>query len=188
MRDMCALQDSDRVGTHREAATIWKLGYLDDVRKLLTLITSGLMTDPFSMKEEGDDISPMINIATGVRMPVVLTERLVSYFEIGTAQSDDKMCGTETEYQQHNVLGFLRNVKINTFASLVKKKTLKLVYEKVHVINDDRELFCRLVFAAKSRSSIWKMSLATSCEQYISPWSIQMAVWGKPTRVYSWLC
>ena len=38
-------------------------------------------------------------------MPFILTERLLSSFEIGTAQSDDNFCGSETEYKQHNVLG-----------------------------------------------------------------------------------
>ena len=78
----------------------------DDVRKSLTVITSGLMTDPFSLDEDDDEISPLINIATGVRMPFILTECLVSSFEIITAQSDDNVCGTDTEYKQHNVLAF----------------------------------------------------------------------------------
>ena len=52
-------------------------------------------------------------------MPFALTERVVSSFEIGTARSDNKVCGTETEYQQHN----LPNMKIKTFASLVNKKS-----------------------------------------------------------------
>ena len=64
------------------------------------------MTDPFYLDKDDDDISPLISIARGVRMPFVLTERLVSSFEIGTAQSDDKVCGSETEYQQHKVLEF----------------------------------------------------------------------------------
>ena len=95
------------VGTHREAAPRWMLRDDDDVRKLLTVITSGLMTDPFSLDEDDDDeISHLIKIATDVRMPFALTERVFSSFEIGTARSDNKVCGTETEYQQHNVLGF----------------------------------------------------------------------------------
>ena len=63
----------------------------DDVRKLLTVITSGLMIDPFSLDEDYDEMLPLINIATCVRMPFALAERLVSPFEIGTAQSDDNV-------------------------------------------------------------------------------------------------
>ncbi len=48
----------------------------DDVRKLMTVITSGLITDPFSADEDNDDVSPLINIATGVKMPFALAELL----------------------------------------------------------------------------------------------------------------
>ena len=65
--------------------------------------------------------------------------------------SDGNVCGTETEYQQRTVLGFLSKLKINTFASLVKKRTVKLVNEKVLTINADHELFGRLVIASISR-------------------------------------
>ena len=50
----------------------------DDVSKLLTVITSWLMTDPFSLDDDDDEISPLINIATDVRMLFAHTERLVS--------------------------------------------------------------------------------------------------------------
>ena len=50
----------------------------DDVSKLLTVITSWLMTDPFSLDDDDDEISPLINIATAVRMLFAHTERLVS--------------------------------------------------------------------------------------------------------------
>ena len=150
MKDMCALQDSDRVGTHRVASPRRMLRDDDDVRKLLTVITSGLMSDPFSSNENEDDISPLINIATGVRMPFALAERLVSSFENGTAQMT-MFVEQRLNTNNTNFWDSLPNLKIKTFASLVKKKTLKLVDEKVLTINADRELFGRLVIAAKSR-------------------------------------
>ena len=150
MKDMCALEDSDRVGTHREAAPRRMLRDDDDVRKLLTVITSGLMTDPFSVNEDEDDISPLINIATGVRMPFAHAERLVSSFENGTAQMN-MFVEQRLNTNNTNFWDSLPNLKIKTFASLVKKKTVKLVDEKVLTINADRELFGRLVIAAKSR-------------------------------------
>ena len=52
----------------------------DDVRKLLTVVTSGLMADPFSLDEEDDANSLLINSHMCVD-----AERLVSSFEIGTA-------------------------------------------------------------------------------------------------------
>ena len=44
----------------------------DDVRKLLTLITSGLMTDRFSLDENDDEISPLINGATSEDIVIIL--------------------------------------------------------------------------------------------------------------------
>ena len=70
MKDMCAL--------HREAAPRRMLSDDDDVRKLLIVITSGLMTDPFSLNEDDDEISPLIKIAMDMRTPFALTERLIS--------------------------------------------------------------------------------------------------------------
>ena len=45
----------------------------------------------------------------------------------------------------------LPNLKIKTFASLVKKKIVKLVDEKILNIIADRELISRLAIATKSR-------------------------------------
>ena len=151
MRDVCALQDSDRVGTHTEATPRRMLRDDDDVRKLLTVITSGLMTDPFSLNKDDDEISPLVNIATCVRIRLFLPN-------VWSAPSRLALLGQITKFVEqrlnNNNTTFwdsLQNLKIKTFASLVKKKTMKLVYEKVLVINADRELFGRLVFAAKSR-------------------------------------
>ena len=47
----------------------------DDVRKLLTVITSGLMTDPFSLDEYDDDISPLINNYSHGRKDAVCSYR-----------------------------------------------------------------------------------------------------------------
>ncbi|KAI0214203.1 hypothetical protein LSAT2_000704 [Lamellibrachia satsuma] len=55
----------------------------DDVRKLLTVITSELMTDPFSMDKDDDGISPLVNIATDAADAAA---RLLNSSEIGTAQ------------------------------------------------------------------------------------------------------
>ena len=57
MKEMCATQDFDRVGTHRQAAPKIVEIYEGDVRKLLIVIISELMTDPFSQDEDNDGIS-----------------------------------------------------------------------------------------------------------------------------------
>ena len=84
-------------------------------------------------------------------MPFALAERLVIPFEIGTAQSDDKVL--EQRLNNNNTMFWDShpNLKIKTFASLVKTKTVKLVDEKVLNINAEREVFSRLVIVAKPR-------------------------------------
>ena len=73
MKEMCAIQDSDRVGTHREAAPKRVDRDESDVRKLLTAITPELMIDPFSVDEDDDDgVSLLVNIATGISKPAQL--------------------------------------------------------------------------------------------------------------------
>ena len=86
----CVLCKTQTELTHREAAPRRMLRDDDDVRQLLTVITSGPMTDPFSLDEDA-----VCSYRTSGQL-----------FEIGTARSDNKVCGTETDYQQHNVLGF----------------------------------------------------------------------------------
>ena len=44
------------------------------------------MTDPFSLDEDDDDISQLINISTGVSVSFALAERLVTSSEVGPAQ------------------------------------------------------------------------------------------------------
>ena len=69
---------------------------------------------------------------------------------------------------------FLPNLKIKTFAILVKKKTVKTADEKVITLNTDRELVGRLVIAAKSRDS--NLREIPSYELSVSPRPTQMAV------------
>ena len=50
----CVLYKTHTEFIHREAAPRRMLRDDDDVRELLTVITSGLMTDPFSLDEDDD--------------------------------------------------------------------------------------------------------------------------------------
>ena len=132
----------------------------DDVLKLLTVITSGLMTDPLSLDEDDDEMYALIKIATDVGMLFALTRRLVSSLRVALLGQITKFVEQRLHTNNTTFWVSLPNMKINTFTSLVKKKTVKLVYEKVLVINADRELFDRLVIAAKSRVINLKMFLS----------------------------
>ena len=153
MKEMCGLQDSDRVGTHKESAPNRRKRDEGDVNKLLSTITSGLMTDPFSLDEvdnDSNDPLPLINIATGVVMPQDVTRRLLSCYELGRAQMTTFV---EERLNTNEVLFWnaLPNLKIKTFTTLAKKTKIKTSDDKTITVAADRDLFGRLVISAKSR-------------------------------------
>ena len=125
------------------------------------------MTDPLPLDEDDDEISPLIKISTdvGLRMPFALNERLVSTLRWALLGQITQFVEQRLNANNTTFWDSLPNLEIKTYASLVKKKMVKLVYEKVLVINADRELFDRLVIAAKLRVINLKMSLARSCQQ-----------------------
>lgn len=149
-KDMCGLHDSDRVGTHREGASKRVERDEADIQKLLKVITSGMMTDPFSLDEEEDGALPLVNIATGVVMPSDTASHLLNSYNTGTTQM---MEFVEQRLNTNKVKFFdaIPNLKIKTFASLAKKKMVKTADEKVLTVGADRDLFGRLVIAARSR-------------------------------------
>lgn len=57
-----------------------------DIQKLLRVITSGIMTDHFSLNEVEYGVSPLINIATGVVMPSDSASHLLNSYDTGTTQ------------------------------------------------------------------------------------------------------
>ena len=92
------------------------------------------MTDPFSLDEEYSHRCK----------DVVCSCRTPGQIFRDWHCSDDNVCGTKTEYQQHNVLGF----PPKRSRDMLKKKTLELVDEQILNITADGEVF---VIAAKSR-------------------------------------
>lgn len=150
MKEMCGLHDSDRVGTHREGASKRVERDEADIQKLIRIITSGMMTDPFSLDEDEHCVSPLVNIATGVVMPPDTAACLLNSYDAGTTQMMDFV---EQRLNTNNVNFFnaIPNLKIKTFASLAKKKTVKTADKKVLTFGADRDLFGRLVIAARAR-------------------------------------
>ena len=103
MKEMCGVQDSERVGTHKETAPSRLKRDEEDVVNLLSTITNGLMTNPFSLDGTNSaDALPLINIATGVVMPLVDAQRLLQCHELGLAQMDTFVA--DRIQNTHNVL------------------------------------------------------------------------------------
>ena len=145
LKDMYALQDSDRVGTHKEAAPKRVRRDENDVEKLVACFTSGMMIDPFS---KGND--SLVNFATGVVMPTEDADSLVQSTEKGREQMNLFV----TKRLNSNEVSFwvpVPNLKIKTFTTLTKKIQVKAADEKVITVGADRDLFGRLLIVANVR-------------------------------------
>jgi hypothetical protein len=81
VKKICGINDSDRVGTHKEAAPKRVQRDEKDVEKMVACFKSGLMKDPFS-----DDNDILCIIATGVVLPEEVAHRLVNSKEEGLMQ------------------------------------------------------------------------------------------------------
>jgi len=96
-----------------------------DVLKLLSTITSGLMTNPFSCDEEenDDETLPLINIAVGVVMPPDHAKCLLQSYKLGEAQM--KMF-VEQRLKTCKVVFWIwtPNLKSHTFDTLAKTKVI----------------------------------------------------------------
>ena len=81
---------------------------------------------------DGDDDSPLLNIATGVILPAESTENLLKSTEMGKKKMD-RLHTSKVSFWEP-----LKQLKIKTFASTNKKVTLKSTNKKVVTIESDR--------------------------------------------------
>ena len=92
----------------------------------------------------------MLNIATGVVMPDEKADRLTNSTELGEKQMKDfvekRLNTSEVKFWEP-----LPHLKVETFASLSRKKKIRTADEKILTVNADRDLFGRLLIAANSR-------------------------------------
>ncbi|CAH3141995.1 unnamed protein product, partial [Porites evermanni] len=146
LKEMYAIRDSDRMGTHKESQPKRVQRDEEDVKKLIACFSSNLMTNPF----ECDADNQLLNIATGVVLPPESAQRLLESTEIGKKNMEafiqDRLNTNKVSFWEP-----LKQLKIKTFASTKKKITLKSTNEKVISIDADRNLFGRLLIVANSR-------------------------------------
>ncbi|CAH1277494.1 Hypp9663, partial [Branchiostoma lanceolatum] len=148
LKQMLGMADSDLVATHKDAREGRLKRDEEDVQKMTNMF-EGLMTNPFHVEDSEGDIHPLINFATGVVMPEDTTVRLINAYEIGLEQ-----CRTFVRQRlDSNEVGFwdpLPHLNIKTFASISQTRRMT-TNDKIVTISADRDLFGRLVIAARSR-------------------------------------
>ena len=118
---MCGIEDSERVGTHKESSLARIRRDEEDVQKLMEMFDSGMLSNPFTKLSEDNEVMPLINIATGAVMPRPAAERLINAEDLGKAQMDEfiakRIKSTDVSFWDT-----LPNLKIPLFGRLTKKK------------------------------------------------------------------
>ena len=143
LKAMFGLQDGEQA-SHKEAAPRRVRRDEEDVKKMISCFSSGLMTNPFNL-----DSDALLNIATGVVLPEDVAQTLVHSTEKGRQQM-------KTFVEQRinsNAVGFwepIPNMKIKTFSSANKKIHVKSS-DKLVTVNADRDLFGRLLIVSNTR-------------------------------------
>ena len=84
---LCNLEDSDKIGTHKEAGSQRVKRDENDVQRLINTITD-TMSNPFDLSEASkEDPVQLRNIATGLVMPHDAAEQLVDCFSTGAEEA-----------------------------------------------------------------------------------------------------
>ena len=153
LKEMCGIDNYDRIGTHKEGRAKRMIRDETDVQKLVTTFNSGLLSDPFKipddMPEEEVSLPKLSNLATGVVLPDSTANSLLGATEAGR-QSMKTFISSRIQRNDINFWDPIKKLKIKSFSSVAKKTVMKNQTNMLSV-NADRELFGRLLVAAKNR-------------------------------------
>ena len=153
LKKMCGIENYDRIGTHKEARAKRVMRDETDVQKLVATFDSGLLSDPFQIPDDipDEDVPlPLSNIATGVVLPDDDTNRLLGAAESGR-QSMENFISSRIQSNEINFWDPIQKLEIKSFSSAAKKIAVKNQKDMTVSVNADRELFGRLLVAAKNR-------------------------------------
>ena len=152
IKEICGIEDSERVGTHKESSLARIRRDEEDVLKLMEMFDSGLLSNPFTRLSEDNEVMPLINFATGAVMPRPAAEKLIHAEDLGKKQMDEFIA----KRMETSVVSFwdtLPNLKIPLFGTLTKTRKQKVGDDKIISVSADRDLFSRLIIAAKARDT-----------------------------------
>ena len=90
-KEMCGLENYERVGTHKEAGVTRMKRDQEDIDRLVSSFNSGLLTNPFDIPDDCDisEKLSLLNIATGVVLPEQASDRLLDATEMGKRSMED---------------------------------------------------------------------------------------------------
>ena len=138
--------DESNQKSHKEAAPQRVKRDEEDVRKLMSCFSSGLMINSFNL----EDIQSLVNFATGVILPQNVAECLLACQKKGqeqmTAFIEKRLNTKDVSFWDP-----IPNLKIKTFSSMTKKAKVKAADDKIVTVSADRDLFGRLLIVANAR-------------------------------------
>ncbi|KAL9983228.1 hypothetical protein ACROYT_G005368 [Oculina patagonica] len=146
---MCGIDDSSRIGSHKESGKHRKIRDEIVVQKVVAVIKES-MVNPFKLAWGDEEPAPLLNIATSVVMPPQTTDQLLFAKQTGAARVKEFV----SKRLDSNATGFWEKISkanVSTFASLSKKVKNRRAEEKEITINGDRGLFGRLLVVARNR-------------------------------------
>ena len=126
----------------------------EDVIKLMDPFNSEFMANPFVFEMQSDTDDKPVDLsyfASGVLAPQKVTDRLIAAKKIGRDHID-AFIKERLETREKRFWDPIKQLKIVTFASLSKTSTARMAEEKAVSISADRDLFGRLIIAARSRA------------------------------------
>ena len=132
LKEMCGVEDGERVGTHKEAGAARIKRDEEDVKKILSSFTSGLMSNPFTIPEDQDaaETVPLYNIATGVVLPDEVASSLLDAPVAGRCHMES-FVKARINTNQANFWDALSKLKIKTFSAATKKVSMKSSNDKI---------------------------------------------------------
>ena len=146
LKEMYGVQNAEQ-GTHKEASPSRVKRDEEDIKKLVSCFTSGLMITPF------DDAEDLVNFATGIVLPTDVAEALVS----STKKGKDQMENFIAQRLNSNTIGFwepIPSLKVKTFSSITKKVQVKVTNEKLVTVSADRDIFGRLLISCAANARL----------------------------------
>lgn len=122
LKEMCGLENYERVGTHKEADAVQMKRDQDNIDWLVSSFTSGLLTNPFEISVNCDisEKISLLHITTGVVLLEQASGRRLDATEMGKSSMEDVISTTITA-NKINFWDLLPKLKINTFSSAAKK-------------------------------------------------------------------
>ena len=149
VKEMCNLNINVTDNPHHDSTKSMIARAEPDIQRLLQIFNNGSIINPFLLETDTEQI-PLTNLASGVVLPENIATRLLNAEQLGINQYhyfvEQRLNSNKVSFWSP-----LKHLNIATFASTLYKSARKNVADKGEALGTDRDIFGRLVLAAKVR-------------------------------------